>query len=89
MLRCGRSVCMTRESRWDGQMLVKGVERLTDHAERKEYKEAAEILEAVTSLFTHFKDYTAVQKARACASSARGCMSRVHRCPSSLPPSRG
>jgi hypothetical protein len=48
------------------QMLVKGVERLTDHAERKEYKDAAEILEAVTSLFTHFKDYTAVPKARSC-----------------------
>lgn len=43
-------------------MLVTGVDRLQEYADRRQYEDAAQLLDAVTQLFTHFEDYEDVPK---------------------------
>lgn len=46
------------------QMLITAVDRLQDAASRRQYQDAAQLLEAVNQLFTHFDEYDEVPKVR-------------------------
>lgn len=56
------------------QMLITAVDRLQDAASRRQYQDAAQLLEAVNQLFTHFDEYDEVPKVRFMNTcSRRGC----------------
>ena len=52
-------------------MLMTAIDRLTDTASGRQYKEAAELMGAVNQLLTYFEDYAKVPKIRDLAGKSR------------------